>query len=114
MSALVVKEPESTATHDQPPLERTRASFFRSVCMRAAYLSIDCYDLQYVSKGGSRGNARTIRERMGDREAHGEVSAGMPAPHHDIREAAPAEQDSHLHRQRPRGLQEDKEEHKVR
>ena len=35
----------------------------------------------------------------------------MPAPHHDIREAASPEQNSNLHRQRPRRLQEDKEKH---
>ena len=48
---------------------------------------------------------------MGNHEAHGEVSAGTPTPHHVNREATPAEQPSHLHRQRPRRLQEDTEKY---
>ena len=50
----IVREPESTATHDRPLLDRNRASIFRSVCMRAVYLSIDSYDLQYTAKEAAR------------------------------------------------------------
>ena len=53
-STPVVKEAEFTATHDQQPLDKCRASIFRSVCMPAVSLSIDRYDLQYVSKEAAR------------------------------------------------------------
>ena len=50
----IVKEPASTATEEQPPLDKSRAAVFRSSCMRAAYLSIDRYDLQYCAKEAAR------------------------------------------------------------
>ena len=45
---------ESTATHDRELLDRIRASILRSVCMRAAYMSIDRYYLHYTAKDAAR------------------------------------------------------------
>ena len=54
ISTPIVSEPESTETHERPLLDRNRASIFRSVCMRAVYLSIDSYDLQYTAEDAAR------------------------------------------------------------
>ena len=53
-STSIVRELESTETHDRALLDRNRASILRSVCMRAAYLIIDRYDLHYTAKESAR------------------------------------------------------------
>ena len=50
----IIKEPAAIAETELPPLDKDATKRFRSVCMRACYLSFDRYDIQYAVKEAAR------------------------------------------------------------
>ena len=49
-----VKEPGDQACEESPLLSREEATQFRSICMKACYLGIDRYDIQFCVKEAAR------------------------------------------------------------
>jgi len=50
----IIKEAANTAEQELPALDHERKKIFRSTCMRACYLSMDRFDIQYTVKECAR------------------------------------------------------------